>query len=127
MSHLFPVKVFAMIRAMSNLGVVDTMRKIPINSSEDGLTRLVLSSPEVFGAVKNKIKLKDFRVRLAFANDVEDFLSVVNKAQLEVYNVEGNLIEATPLEKTDNFISCAIQVEIFQELLRAKKVDIPLL
>ena len=127
MSHLFPVKVFAMISAMSKLGVTDSMRKIPVNSPEDGMTRLVLSSPEVFAAVKKKIKLKDFRVRLAFTNDLADFLSVVDKAQLEVYNLDGNLIEATPIEKTNDLMSCAIQVEIFQELLRAKKVDIPLL
>jgi hypothetical protein len=127
MSHLFPVKVFSMISAMSTLGVTDSMRKIPVNSPEDGMTRLVLSSPEVFSAVKKKIKLKDFRVRFAFINNLDDFLSVVDKAQIEFYNLEGNLIEAIPLDKTDALLSCAIQVEIFQELLRAKKVDIPLL
>lgn len=116
-----------MIRAMSKLGVIDTMRKIPVNSPEDRMTRVVLSSPEVFLAVKQKVQLTDFRIRFAFPDEIDNFLHVVDKAQIEVYNLDGHLIEATPLGELDALMSCAIQVEIFQELLRAKKVDIPLL
>lgn len=131
--NLFPIKLLHLFTELKDAGILDklacgayAMAK-PVAAPADGLTRLVLCSPEVQQAVLALVETPRFRVRIAVPPPL-DFLELSERAALEVYSEEGNLLQP-PLLLTslEDGLANAIQVELFHELLRAKGSSIPLL
>ena len=129
--NLFAVKVLRLFTEMKQAGVLSKMaqgaKSMPVQAPDDGLTRIVMCSPEVVKVVAASLGTKMFRVRIAVPPDL-DFLRLSELSQFEVYSAEGAPLKApVRLEELDSDLANAVQVELFHELLRAKGSSIPLL
>jgi hypothetical protein len=88
---------------------------------DDGYTRLVLSAPNVASLVRETFKLRDFRVRFAFATKADD----ARAPQLEIYNVDGTPFCAPiPAHELPRELSLAVECELMVLLLRSKDIAI---
>ena len=130
-SNLFPVKLLHLFTEMKDAGVLAKLARgaehLPVQAPDDGLTRLLLCSPEVQQVVASGAQGKPFRVRIAVPSDL-DFLRLAELAQFEVYGADGEPMQAPArLVDLDQGLANAIQVELFHEVLRAKGSSIPLL
>lgn len=137
--NLFPVKIATLFGELDNSQVLSRMHHTaqmnPVASPEDGLMRILLSSPEVRKEVRRLIDEEDkageykdqsLKVRIAtlqFALALAD----THRVLLEVYDESGRKrLKALPLIELDDALANAVQVELLTDLLRSHSVFIPL-
>ncbi len=130
-SNIFPVKLHAIYFALNATGVlaslVEETKQYGL-SHDDDKVRITLRSPEVMRLVCKVHERDDCRVRLAFPANEPTFSQLCDETMFELYSVDKEVLrEPTCITSVSAELSNAIQVELFQLLLRAKGIDIPLL
>lgn len=129
---LFPVKLFHLVTELQSSQVFAKLAHAaahlpPVQVPADGLTRLVLCSPEVQQVVAAEVGTRQIRVRLALPTEF-DLVSLSNQAQLEVYSAEGTPLQPPRLlTALTGPLANALQVELFHALLAAQGSRIPML
>lgn len=131
LNTLFPVKLLQLFVELRVSGALNQLshaaQHLPVQAPKDGLTRLVLCSPEVQRIVAAELGASQFRVRVAVPPDL-GLLRVAKLSQLEVYSADGApLRPAVKLSEISDQLANAVQVELFHALLKAKGSTIPLL
>ena len=127
MSHIFPLKVFSLVSALKEIDYFSRFQHMQVQSPNDGMLRCAFLSPEVRFAVQEMTDLPDFRMRMAVP-DTRDFLMTCEKSQFELYAIDNTpVIKPIKFTQLGNHLACAIEAELFRELLEAKGLNIPLL
>lgn len=125
-NSLFPIRAASFAIQLSLIPeVVEAYNKDcsrMVLGADDGLSRMVLSSPGFGNAVRKHYDMKDFRARLAFTEGRGRF--GISIPLLEMYSVEGTLIKATPVSDLPTELSDAICIEIQHVLLKSKGIDV---
>ena len=126
-NNLFPVRAAAFANELAKIPDVikkynDGRTRTVLGDADDGLTRMVLSSPRLCNAVRKHYKLKDFRARLAFTEGGRGF--GINIPFIEVYTCEGELIKSTRVSDLEDELADVVCMEIQDVLLISKGIDI---
>jgi hypothetical protein len=127
---LFPVKVRALFKSMSDADVLDQLveaaKGMPVNTPDDVQSRIALTTAGVLYAVRQEIELDVHKVRLAIPKDLNP-LYLAHGITVEYYDEDGNPMNL-PYELADSspHLASAIEAELYNALLRAKGIDIPM-
>lgn len=128
---LFPVKVRRLVEALTREGILEKLaedaKRMPVNSPDDGSTRIVLCTPGVNYAVRQRVGMdKRIRVRIAIPRDLNP-LYLGEYTVLEVYGEDDNLLcPPASLTTLDPHTACAVEAELFHAMARAKGIYIPM-
>jgi hypothetical protein len=99
----------------------------PVLGGKDGYSRMVMGTPSVTRIVREKLGHNQFRIRFAFATKWLDYPHKALMPRLEVYNLEGELLEATEASELPSELSLAVEVELMHVVLISKDVRISML
>jgi hypothetical protein len=127
---LFPVKVRALFKSMADADVLDQLveaaKGMPVNSPEDSNKRIALTTPGVRYAAEMEVGLDVRKVRLSIQRGVNR-LYLADSIKVELYDEDDNpLCLPYPLSQVEAHLSSAIEAELYNVLLRAKGIDIPM-
>jgi hypothetical protein len=127
---LFPVKVRALFKSLDEAGVLDQMveaaGRMPVNSPKDGNKRIALTTPGVRYAAELEVGLDVRKVRLSIQRGVNR-LYMADSIKVELYDEGDNsMYMPYPLSQVEAHLSSAIEAELYNALLRAKGIDIPM-
>lgn len=130
-NSLFPVKAMQFAHLLREIPKViaeynKDCRAIALGG-DDGYSRVVLSTPSVARLVRAKLDRKDFRIRFAFATKWVEYPHKALMPRLEIYTVEGELLEATEASELPSELSLAVEVELMHIVLISKGVRISML
>jgi hypothetical protein len=129
--NIFGVKLMSLHRALTTTGVlaglVNAASHYGVEYPLDNKERILLNTPDVLKAVCKKYGVRDCRVRIAFPA-CASFGELVEQTTFEMYSCDKlKLLESARVVELDDDLSNAVQVELFQHLLKAKGIDIPML
>lgn len=87
--------------------------------------RIVLCSPNVQHAVRNRIGEDDFRVRLCIPKESKSPMDRALSTFVEVYSVKGKLLtDGNVLSHIERELSLAIELELVYALLETKGIKV---
>lgn len=119
MNVLFPVKLMSILNDLKdNAKWQSQIHYAEHNYNEhypkDGMTRVALMAPQLMHIIPNVLITPEyFRVRLAYT---PDFLRV-KYISLEIYDVDGRLLQTVPHSDWNTLLSLAIETEMLEILL----------
>jgi hypothetical protein len=128
---LFPVKVRRLVEALTQEGILDKLaedaKRMPVNSPDDRSTRIVLCTPGVNYALRQRVGMdKHIRVRIAIPVDMNP-IYLGEYTILEIYGEDGNMLcPPASLTTLDPHTACAVEAELFHAIVRAKGICIPI-
>jgi hypothetical protein len=118
-------KARAFASALRNLRLPEKSPDVVLQTPDDELQRIVLCSTEVKREIYRYLRYECSYVRLAFERQESPDSGVL--PQLEVYDASGRLVEGpATLPQLPDPLAYAVEVEVFQMLLKDKGVDISL-
>lgn len=126
-SSLFPVRAMAFAIQLSQIPEVvskytaQRTNKV-LGDPEDGLTRMVLSSPALMNVFCKTHGVRDCRIRLAFTG--ESGYCRMNIPTVEVYSCDGDLISSTQVSDLDDLHAAVVCIEVQHVLLISKGIDL---
>lgn len=119
MNVLFPVKLMSILEKLEdNAKWQSQIHYAEHNYNEhypkDGMTRVALMAPQLMHIIPNVLITPEyFRVRLAYT---PDFLRV-KYITLEIYDVDGKLLQTVPHSDWNTLLSLSIETEMLEILL----------
>lgn len=127
---LFPVKVRALFKSLADDGVLDQMAEaakgMPVKSPKDGNMRIALNTPGVRYAAEMEVGLSVRKVRLSIPRGANP-LYLADSIKVELYDEDDtSMYLPYPLSQVEAHLSSAIEAELYNALLRAKGIDIPM-
>jgi len=130
-NSLFPIKAMQFAHLLREIPEIISeynaeCRAIPLGG-DDGYSRVVLTTPSVVRIVRQELGRPDFRLRFAFA---EKLLKVPHHAlmpKLEIYAIDGELLEECDVGELTESLSLAVEVELMHILLISKGIKVSML
>lgn len=119
MNVLFPVKLMSILEKLKDNAKWQSQiryaeRHYNEHYPKDGMTRVALMAPQLMHIIPNALVTPQyFRVRLAYT---PDFIRV-KYITLEIYDVEGKLLQTIPHSDWSTLLSLAIESEMLEALL----------
>lgn len=120
MNVLFPVKLMSILERLEDNAKWQKQIHYAENNytkahyPKDGMTRVALMAPQLIHIIPNVLVTPQyFRVRLAYT---PDFLRV-KYITLEIYDVDGKLLQTVPHSDWNTLLSLAIESEMLEILL----------
>jgi hypothetical protein len=130
-NSLFPIKAmqFAhLLREVPNVvAEYNKAHSAPALGGSDGYSRMVMGTPSVTRVIRAQRGKADFRVRFAFATKWVEYPHKALMPRLEIYSLEGELLEATEVSELPSELSLAVEVELMHVVLISKDVRISML
>lgn len=120
MNVLFPVKLMSILERLEDNAKWQSQIHYAEHSCtkahypKDGMTRVALMAPQLMHIIPNVLITPEyFRVRLAYT---PDFLRA-KYITLEIYDVNGKLLQTLPHSDWNTMLSLAIETEMLEILL----------
>ena len=119
MNVLFPVKLMSILNALKDNAKWQSQihfaeQHTGCQYPKDGMTRVALMAPQLMHIIPNVLITPEyFRVRLAYT---PDFLRA-KYITLEIYDVNGKLLQTVPHSDWNTLLSLAIETEMLEILL----------
>lgn len=119
MNVLFPVKLMAILEELKDNAKWQSQihfaaHNYNVQYPKDGMTRVALMAPQVMHVIPTVFLVPNyFRVRLAYT---PEFLRV-KYITLEIYDVNGKLLQSLPHNEWNTLLSLAIESEMLEILL----------
>ena len=119
MNVLFPVKLMSILRELEDNAKWQSQihfaeQPTGCQYPKDGMTRVALMAPQLMYVIPNVLITPDyFRVRLVYT---PDFLRA-KYITLEIYDVNGKLLQTVPHSDWNTMLSLAIETEMLEILL----------
>lgn len=126
-NSLFPVKLAGLLmHVMADEKLMSrTCNHLIEPAMPNEYHRIVLCSPNVQHAVRNRIGKNDFRVRLAIPKESHSPMDRARSTNIEVYSVKGKLLtDANVLSHIERDLSLAIELELIYALLETKGIKV---
>ncbi|UZN24149.1 hypothetical protein [Klebsiella phage pKP-BM327-1.2] len=119
MNVLFPIKLMSILNALKDNAKWQSQihfaeQHTGCQYPKDGMTRVALMAPQLMHIIPNVLITPEyFRVRLAYT---PDFLRV-KYITLEIYDVNGKLLQTVPHSDWNTLLSLTIETEMLEILL----------
>ena len=126
-NSLFPIKLAGLL--VHVLADEKLMHRHSLDNIQPALPndyhRIMLCSPPLQYAIRNKIGEDQFRVRLAIPKESTSVLDRARNTIIEVYGIKGNLLtDANVLQHIERELSLAIELELVYALLETKGIKV---
>jgi len=130
-NSLFPIKAMQFAHLLREIPKVvadynKECRATPLGG-DDGYSRVVMSTPSVARIVRAMLGRSDFRIRFAFAEKWVEYPHKALMPRLELYTLEGELLQATEASELPTELGLAVEVELMHLVLISKGVRISML
>lgn len=130
-NSLFPIKAMQFAHLLREIPKVvaayNKEHSAPTLGGEDGYSRMVMGTPSVTRIIRAKLGRNDFRTRFAFATKWVEYPHQALMPRLEIYSLEGELVEATEASELPSELSLAVEVELMHVVLISKDVRVSML
>lgn len=116
---LFPVKLLALVNEAAKSISWGKDRHGLTDYPEDGLTRIMLMTPEMHQAFDDSYTNESTRFRLAVPKDIDHLVAVYEQTRVEVYSANELLLGSYTVNVLNRQQAMAVQIELMYMIIQA--------